>query len=431
MLSPVTVRLLEPREPLARPPPLRRGAAGAGYDPPPSLSGFRRPITETEKELQRPAAETTGRGNANGHPTVTNCHRAAAGRGGSPSRSRAQRHKHRAAPPERRRRRRSRPQGPGRPSGPSARQAKRFQSCGSPVIIPGRRGRAAAPRCSALRSSLGAAPLTAAGRFLPSSVEGRAVTSGEGGALSRKEARGRFAKQRPDRTGEGCSVPRGVLTPAPGAERPGRGRDECWELCRQRPQQRGCPRPGRARRRQGRFTLSAVRGSWKLGRDPVFSGIYVSFCADSHFLPLPAHQHPFSPFRHTTPIPAAALFFTSEPGSSHERSGACVHPHSSRNSYCYLKLTSLSLLIYTVLSRGGFGVFFFLPPTAQHRHPVVKTGIASARQMDSRENGLSVTSETRGKYFRTQPAKQIQKLKFLLEPCTSRDGYRPPLGCFT
>lgn len=134
MLSPVTVRLLEPREPLARPPPLRRGAAGAGYDPPPSLSGFRRPITETEKELQRPAAETTGRGNANGHPTVTNCHRAAAGRGGSPSRSRAQRHKHRAAPPERRRRRRrSRPQGPGRPSGPSARQAKRFQSCGSPV----------------------------------------------------------------------------------------------------------------------------------------------------------------------------------------------------------------------------------------------------------------------------------------------------------
>lgn len=214
-------------------------------------------------------------------------------------------------------------------------------------------------RSALLRSSLGAAPLTAAGRFLPSSAEGRAVTSGEGGALSRKEARGRFAKQRPDRTGEGCSVPRGVLTPAPGAERPGRGRDECWELCRQRPQQRGCPRPGRARRRQGRFTLSAVRGSWKLGRDPVFSGIYVSFCADSHFLPLPAHQHPFSPFRRTTPIPAAALFFTSEPGSSHERSGACVHPHSSRNSYCYLKLTSLSLLIYTVLSRGGFGVFFF------------------------------------------------------------------------
>lgn len=38
MLSPVTVRLLEPREPLARPPPLRRGAAGAGYDPPPPPS---------------------------------------------------------------------------------------------------------------------------------------------------------------------------------------------------------------------------------------------------------------------------------------------------------------------------------------------------------------------------------------------------------
>lgn len=361
MLIPVTGRLLEPGEPPGTAAtPEERGRRRRVRPPP--LSGFQRPITETEKELQRPAAETTGRGNANGHPTVTSCHRAAAGRGGSPSRSRAQRHKHRAA--------RLRGGGGGAhrvPAGPAAPQ--RAKRSGSELrltgLIPGRRGRAAAPRCSALRSSLGAAPLTAARRFLPSSAEGRAVTSGEAGPFPGRKrgaglpSRGRRGRARAARCRGGAHASPG----AGGRAEEGTSAGSC---------SKGAA-PGLAAHGVVRAVSRSLRYT-EAGNEEEIQSFPASTCLSVKILIFCPFQHPVSPFRHTTAIPVAALYFTSEPGTSHERSGACVHPHSSRNSYCYLKLTSLSLLIYTVLSRGGFGVFFFFLPQLNTDNPVVKQG---------------------------------------------------------